>query len=213
MKNKPVLVLTLAAGLALLSFACGPKAEEHPADHAAAPAATAPAEPAAATAGGTAVAKLQSAAGKNVSGSVVFTQEGDKVHVVADVAGVEPAGKHGFHLHQTGDCGAPDFSSAGGHFNPANTPHGCPADQIRHGGDFGNIEIKPDGTGTLDLTTDLLTVDDGPLGVLGKAVILHEGEDDCVTQPTGNAGARLACGVVEKAGEGGAAGGEKSPSY
>ena len=144
---------------------------------------------------------------------MVFTQEGDKVHVVADVAGVEPAGKHGFHLHQTGDCSAPDFTSAGGHFNPANTPHGCPGDEIRHAGDFGNIEIQPDGTGTLDITTDLLTVDDGPNGVIGKAVILHEGTDDCTTQPTGNAGARLACGVVEKAGEGAAAGGDKSPSY
>lgn len=200
MKNQPALLLTLAAGLAVLTFACAPKADEHPAEHATEPAAAAPAEPAAPAAAATAVVKLQSVAGKNVNGSVVFTQEGDQVHVIADVAGVEPPGNHGFHLHQTGDCSAPDFTSAGGHFNPGNTPHACPGDDIRHGGDFGSILIKPDGTGTLDITTDLLTVDDGPLGVLGKAVILHEGEDDCVTQPTGNAGARLACGVVEKAG-------------
>jgi superoxide dismutase, Cu-Zn family len=192
------LLFTLVAGAALLAFACGPKSEP-PAAQQTAPAASEPAAPAAAAA--TATVTLQSAEGKNVSGSLVFTQEGDKVHVVANLAGVSPAGLHGIHLHEKGDCSAPDFSSAGGHFNPANAPHGCPGDDIRHAGDFGNIEIHPDGTGALDITTDLITLDDGPKSALGKAVILHEGQDDCTTQPSGNSGARIACGVVEEAGD------------
>ncbi|HXO21749.1 MAG TPA: superoxide dismutase family protein [Thermoanaerobaculia bacterium] len=131
-----------------------------------------------------------------VSGSVHFTQEAAGVHVVADVSGVKP-GQHGFHIHEKGDCTAPDYKSAGGHFNPAAAPHACDPTSPRHAGDFGNITVGADGKGHLDMTTTSLSFA-GPNSVVGKAVILHEGEDDCKTQPTGNAGGRLACGVVEQ---------------
>jgi len=133
------------------------------------------------------------------SGVVNFTQEAGGVHVVARVQGA-PAGTHGFHVHAVGTCEGPDFKTAGDHFNPTNTPHGAPDAAQHHAGDFGNIEVASDGTGNLDLTTTMLSVGDGGANdVVGKAVILHAGKDDLTTQPSGNAGARIACGVVQKA--------------
>ena len=146
-----------------------------------------------------AVAALQPAADVDVSGTVTFTETADGVEVVADIARVSP-GPHGLHLHELGDCSAADFTSAGGHFNPTDAPHGAPTDEVRHAGDFGNIEIGEDGTGQLKLFTDMLTVSDSPDSVVGRAVILHEKADDLVSQPTGAAGGRIACGVVMLAG-------------
>ncbi len=142
-----------------------------------------------------AVAQLMPKIGMDVTGTVTFTETDAGVEVVADVARVEP-GPHGLHLHEIGDCTAEDFTSAGGHFNPTDAPHGAPTDLERHAGDFGNIEIGEDGTGQLKLVTDMLTVADGPDTVVGRAVILHESADDLVSQPTGAAGGRIACGVV-----------------
>jgi len=144
------------------------------------------------------------------SGRVTFTRTGDQVRVVADVAGVTPPGNHGFHLHENGKCerdatgGGKDFTTAGGHFNPAGAPHACPDAASHHAGDLGNIVIAANGTGHIDVTTQALSLS-GPSSVIGRSVILHAGGDDCATQPTGNAGGRLACGVVT-AGSGGAAG-------
>jgi len=147
-----------------------------------------------------AIAILMPRAGTEVSGTVTFIQSGEGVVVVAKIAGVSP-GLHGFHLHEKGDCSAPDFTSTGGHFNPTGDPHGGPDDAIRHAGDFGNILVEEDGTGRLELLTSMLTVDpDAENTVIGRAVILHEGEDDLESQPTGAAGARLACGTVVMAG-------------
>jgi Cu-Zn family superoxide dismutase len=163
----------------------------------AAPAAAAP------TAAGTARAVLQSGAvNPGFSGTVTFTAEGGQVHVVADVAGVPP-GEHGFHIHENGVCerdpAGKHFTTAGGHFNPGGSPHGCPNSSAHHAGDLGNIVVRADGTGHLDATTSTLSLT-GPNGVVGKAVILHAGVDDCTSQPVGNAGGRLACGVVAAAG-------------
>jgi Cu-Zn family superoxide dismutase len=131
-------------------------------------------------------------------GTITFTPEGSGVKVVAHLEGVDADGMHGFHVHETGECthgeGAKHFTSAGGHFNPGGAEHACPPTEPRHAGDLGNIEVKG-GTGDLEETSTLLSLS-GPNSVVGKAIILHAKADDCKTQPTGDAGDRLACGVV-----------------
>jgi Cu-Zn family superoxide dismutase len=147
--------------------------------------------------GASAKAAIESKSGSNVKGSANFTEQstgGVKVEVRIENA---PPGTHGLHIHEKGDCSAPDASSAGGHFNPAGMPHAGPSALQRHAGDLGNIEIESNGTGTLVLTSDLLTVKPGPNSVVGKAVVFHEKADDLTTQPTGDAGGRLGCGVIQ----------------
>jgi Cu-Zn family superoxide dismutase len=108
-----------------------------------------------------------------------------------------PPGTHGLHLHEKGDCSAADATSAGGHFNPTSMPHAGPMDAQHHAGDLGNIEIKADGTGHLEIFSEMLTVSAGPNSVVGRSVVFHEKADDLKTQPTGNAGGRLGCGVIQ----------------
>ena len=147
--------------------------------------------------GPTAKATLESRSGSAVTGMATFTElASGAVRVHVHVENATP-GTHGLHVHDKGDCSAPDATSAGGHFNPGGNPHAGPAADYRHAGDFGNIEIGPDGKGDLELTTPMLTVKPGPNSVVGRAVIFHEKTDDLTTQPTGNAGARFACGVVQ----------------
>jgi Cu-Zn family superoxide dismutase len=146
-----------------------------------------------------AVATLTDAQGNHV-GSATFTQDGDETSAVYEVAYPGATGMHGIHVHETGECTPPDFTTAGGHFNPAGAEHAAPGIEPRHAGDFGNIDLGDAGNGRLELTTGLVTVEDGPSSVVGKSVILHAGEDDGTTQPTGDAGARLACGVVASQG-------------
>jgi Cu-Zn family superoxide dismutase len=151
----------------------------------------------AAAAGSQARATIEPRSGSNVSGWATFTER--PTGGVAVVVHIEnaPPGVHGLHVHEKGDCSAADASSAGGHFNPGAMPHAGPHDTMRHAGDFGNITIEANGTGHLELVSDLLTVRPGPNSVVGKAVVFHEKEDDLKTQPSGNAGARLGCGVVQ----------------
>lgn len=142
-------------------------------------------------------ATIESRSGSTVRGWAAFSDRstgGVRVEVHIENA---PPGVHGLHVHETGDCSAPDASSAGGHFNPGGMPHAAPSDTSRHAGDLGNITIEANGTGHLELVTDLLTVRPGPNSVVGKAVIFHEKADDLKTQPTGDAGGRLGCGVVQ----------------
>jgi Cu-Zn family superoxide dismutase len=161
----------------------------------AAPTPAAEATPVATVTSDIAAAQLSGPGG--VSGTVTFTQESSGVHVVARVQGAK-AGQHGFHLHAGGACEG-DFKSAGDHFNPTNVPHGDPAAAEHHAGDFGNIEVGADGTGNADFTTTMLSLGDGANDALGKAVILHGGKDDLKTQPSGDSGPRIACGIVQRA--------------
>jgi Cu-Zn family superoxide dismutase len=142
-------------------------------------------------AGGT----IESRSGSTLTGDVTFTQNGDKVDVVVKVSGATP-GDHAVHVHETGDCSAPDAKSAGGHFNPNGMQHGAPTAEMHHPGDFGNLTVGADGTGTLTISAPMLTVTEGPMSVIGKAVIVHEKVDDFTTQPTGNAGGRQGCAVI-----------------
>ncbi len=141
-----------------------------------------------------AMAVLTPTEGNKVRGVVTFTREGEKVKVVADIEGLAP-GKHGFHIHEWGDCSSKDGTAAGGHFNPTQMPHGSQTDAKRHMGDLGNIEAKEDGKVHIELTDSVLKLE-GPGSIIGKGVVVHADPDDFKTQPTGNAGARLACGVI-----------------
>ncbi len=141
-----------------------------------------------------AIAVLHPTAGSNAMGTVSFTQSGDDVKVVADITGLKP-GQHGFHVHEFGDCSAPDAKSAGGHFNPSNHQHGAPDASVRHAGDLGNIEADASGKAHLELTDKMMRLS-GSDSIIGHAVIVHEKADDLKTQPTGDAGGRVACGVI-----------------
>ena len=141
-----------------------------------------------------AIAVLHPTTGSNVAGTVTFTVSGDEVKVVADITGLTP-GKHGFHIHEFGDCSAPDAKSAGGHFNPGNHQHGAPDATDRHAGDLGNIEADASGKAHLEVSDKMMKLS-GTDSILGHAVIVHEKADDLKTQPTGDAGGRVACGVI-----------------
>jgi Cu-Zn family superoxide dismutase len=150
-------------------------------------------------AGAQAKATIEARSGSNVSGWATFTERPTGgVAVVAHIENATP-GVHGIHVHEKGDCSAPDAASAGGHFNPGGMPHAGPSETHRHAGDLGNITIEANGTGHLELVDDLLTVRPGPNSVVGKSVVFHEKADDLTSQPSGNAGGRLGCGVVQTA--------------
>lgn len=140
-------------------------------------------------------AALASTSGSTAAGTVMFTQLGDgSVEVMANLTGVPP-GVHGFHIHEKGDCGD-NGNAAGGHYNPAGTAHGAPSADPHHAGDFGNVTADAAGKVSVRFTTRSITVADGPNTAIGHAVILHGNPDDMTTQPSGNAGPRIACGVV-----------------
>jgi Cu-Zn family superoxide dismutase len=143
---------------------------------------------------GKAIAVLHPTEGNKVRGWVTFTREGEKVKVVAEIEGLTP-GKHGFHIHEFGDCSSKDGAAAGGHFNPGGKSHGAPTDANRHEGDLGNLEAGQDGKARVDFTDSVLRLD-GPGSIIGRGVIVHTNPDDLKTQPTGNAGGRQACGVI-----------------
>ena len=137
------------------------------------------------------------AADSTVSGQVNLTEENGGVTAEVTVSGLMP-GKHGFHFHENGSC-QETGKAAGGHFNPDGVSHGyLPKDghEHAHAGDMGNIEVGKDGTGTLKLFLPGATLKEGKYALAGKSVIVHEKEDD-FGQPTGNAGGRIGCGIIE----------------
>ncbi|MDH5198474.1 MAG: superoxide dismutase family protein [Gemmatimonadota bacterium] len=141
-----------------------------------------------------AVAVLAPTAGNAAHGTVRFEVVDGRVRITAQLTGL-PAGDHGFHIHEFGDCSAADGTSAGGHFNPAGAAHGGPAATPRHVGDLGNLSADTQGMAEYDRIDGAVRLE-GPHSVIGRGVIVHAGRDDLTTQPTGAAGARLACGVV-----------------
>jgi Cu-Zn family superoxide dismutase len=141
-----------------------------------------------------AIAVLHSTMGNNAKGLVTFTKEEDGVRVIAVFEGV-PAGVHGFHIHEFGDCSSADGTAAGGHFNPQNMEHAGPMAEKRHVGDLGNITADESGKAQLNYVDKHLAFS-GPNSILGRGLILHAKADDLKTQPTGDAGGRIACGVI-----------------
>lgn len=141
-------------------------------------------------------APLKATKGNKTFGEATFEQVGNKVRVVIFVQGLKPGQEHGLHIHEKGDCSSGDGMSAGGHFNPHGKPHGHPSGAQRHAGDLPSLKANKAGRANVQVDVDGITVTPGPSSIVGRAVIVHADPDDYKTQPTGNAGARLACGVI-----------------
>ena len=143
-----------------------------------------------------AVAQLEATKGNLVWGNVSFVQVEGKVIVRADVRGLRPSAQFGFHVHEKGDCSSPDGMAAGEHFNPTAKPHAHYSVAERHAGDLTNLRSDAEGVAVYAFETNLLSVTAGPTSVVGRAIIIHAEPDDYRTQPTGNSGARIACGLI-----------------
>lgn len=192
--------------IAVLLAACGQK------EHAAAPVTDAPppagdspsvatttapqtTSSAEATAG--AAAKLSPTQGSTANGALKITAAGTGVKISGMVQGLTPDSQFGFHFHEKGDCSAPDATSAGAHFNPANQNHGNPQAQPHHAGDMLNVKSDAQGVAEVDIDNADVSLQTGqPNDILGKALVVHAKPDDYATQPSGNSGDRIACGVV-----------------
>jgi Cu-Zn family superoxide dismutase len=143
-------------------------------------------------------ADLKGASGSNVQGSLRFTASGSGVAITGELTGLPPSTTHGFHIHETGDCSAPDATSAGAHFNPTGAPHGDPLSTATHLGDIPNLESDAEGKVMVTATvTNASLRDGGANDLVGKAVIVHAKPDDYKTQPSGDSGDRIACGVIQ----------------
>lgn len=141
---------------------------------------------------------MESKSDSKVKGNAVFTEEDGVVTMVAVFEGMTE-GEHAIHLHETADCSAADGTSSGGHWNPTNQPHGkWGSAEGYHKGDIGNITADANGNGTITMSTDewCIGCGDSNKDIIGKAIIVHEGVDDFVTQPTGDAGGRVSCGGI-----------------
>jgi len=147
-----------------------------------------------------ATAALQPTKGNKAFGEVTFEQEGaNKVRILANVQGLKPGQEHGFHIHEVGDCSSGDGMSAKGHFNPHGKPHGNPSGAEHHAGDLPALKADKGGRAKLDALIDGVTLEPGPQSIVGRGLIIHADPDDFKTQPTGNSGARIACGVIKGA--------------
>jgi len=192
MKRNTFAVIISAAALAW----CGCKSHEQPELQHGTTRSSSAAGPAGMQQRAAAVAVLSPTQGNNVHGMVFFIPETEGVRVVADLTGLTP-GKHGFHIHEKGDCSTPDATSAGGHFNPEHSQHGAPTATMRHAGDFGNLTANEKGVAHYERVDSNIKLT-GDNSIIGKGVIVHGKEDDLTSQPAGNAGPRVACGVIQK---------------
>lgn len=145
--------------------------------------------------GPSATATMAPTTGNSARGQVVFHQHGDHVMVMAKLNGLPSNAVLGFHVHEKGDCSSSDGSSAGGHFNPTGQPHG-PQGSAHHAGDMPSLKVDASGNVDTRFHLSAVTVAPGPSSVVGRGLIVHAGPDDYATQPTGNSGARIACGVI-----------------
>jgi superoxide dismutase, Cu-Zn family len=143
-----------------------------------------------------AAATLEPRSGSSVSGSVRFSRSGTGLRAHVALTGLSPGSEHGFHVHDRGDCSAADASSAGGHFNPTGAAHGRAGGPAHHAGDLPNLTADAAGTVRVDLELAGLTLDPGPNSILGRSAVVHRDRDDYATQPAGNSGPRVACGVI-----------------
>jgi superoxide dismutase, Cu-Zn family len=145
----------------------------------------------------TATVQLTPTQGNQATGTLTVTSHGGAVHVSGTIQGLKPGGQFGFHFHENGDCSAPDASSAGGHFNPTAAQHGNPQGDARHAGDMPNLQADDQGVAQVSVHAAAVSLRTGSANdVMGKAVVVHEKADDYNSQPAGNSGARIACGVV-----------------
>ena len=143
-----------------------------------------------------ATAVLESRSGSSVAGRVEFTESGGQLRAHVELAGLAPSSEHGLHVHDKGDCSAADAASAGGHYNPGGTAHGRAGTAPHHAGDLPSLTADARGTVRADLTLAGVTLAAGPASIVGRSLIVHRDRDDYATQPSGNAGPRLACGVI-----------------
>jgi Cu-Zn family superoxide dismutase len=145
-----------------------------------------------------AIAVLHPTEGNKVSGTVTFIEVADGVQVHAEITGLT-SGKHGFHIHEFGDCSAADASSAGSHFNPTKQPHAGPDVDARHVGDMGNVEADASGAAKVEYLDHQLSLANDERSIIGRSVVVHAKADDLKSQPAGDSGARVACGVIGRA--------------
>ena len=144
-------------------------------------------------------AQLQPTRDNSASGEIRFVQRLDTVVVSGEVRGLTPNGEHGFHIHEKGDCSSGDGMSAGGHHNPFSRPHAAHSDAVHHTGDLPSLKADANGVARINFETDRLTVGSGRGDdVVGHGLIVHRDPDDFKTQPTGNAGPRMACAVIAR---------------
>ena len=142
-------------------------------------------------------AKLEPRSGSTTTGEVLFIWQGHDVLVTGKFAGLKPNAEQGFHVHEKGDCSAPDATSAGGHFNPDTKSHGMPGSGSNHAGDMPNIKSDANGNAVYSAKLSGFAVNNGPVGILGRSVVVHRDPDDYKSQPAGNSGPRIACGLIK----------------
>ena len=147
--------------------------------------------------GARATAQLLPTEGSKTFGEATFEQVGTKVRVTAFVQGLKPGQEHGLHIHEVGDCGD-HAKNAKGHFNPFDKPHGSPTSRERHAGDLPSLAANEQGRAKVQADVDLITLHPGRGNIVGRSLMVHAGPDDFTSQPSGNSGDRIACGVIRE---------------